>query len=167
MDQDREHAASAGPPRSAEPDPRDRRIDELARAYSSLLEDNKAFRVRLEREKERVIEAERFSIATVLLEALDAIERALAAAGDAPGPLADGVRLTRDLLGKHVVALGAERLSLVGAPFDPHLAEAVDTSPVSDPSRDQIVIEEVWPGYRLGSRILRPARVRVGKAVSA
>jgi molecular chaperone GrpE len=165
MEENREEAGGARA--TSQPDARDRRIDELARAYSALLEDNKAFRARLEREKDRVIEAERFASAQVLLEAIDAVERALAAVRDAKGPLADGVRLTRDLLERHVLALGAERLSLVGSPFDPHLAEAIDTSPVSDPSRDQIVIEEVGPGYRLGSRILRPARVRVGKAVSA
>ena len=35
------------------------RIDALSRAYAALLEDNKAFRQRQERERARVIESER------------------------------------------------------------------------------------------------------------
>src|SRR5437870_4368768 len=53
------------------------RIDELSRAYAALVEDNKAFRNRLEREKDRVVEAERGRVILVLLEALDELERAL------------------------------------------------------------------------------------------
>src|SRR5512133_3839834 len=96
--------AGQGEP-AAEPDERDRkieaqaaRIDELTRAYASLVEDNKAFRARMEREKSRVVEAERASVAQALLEAADDLERALAAvtgAGDAGGEalrgLVDGV----------------------------------------------------------------------------
>src|SRR5262249_34193950 len=58
---------------------REARIDELTRAYAALVEDNKAFRARTEREKERVIAAERASVAEVLLGAADELERALAA----------------------------------------------------------------------------------------
>jgi molecular chaperone GrpE len=63
--------------------------------------------------------------------------------------------------------MGAERLSLVGQPFDPRLAEAVDLVPVGEADRDQIVVSEERPGYRIGDRVLRPARVRVGRFVRA
>src|SRR5512143_3172193 len=83
----------AAPAPAPGPDPRDARLaeqaarlDELARAYSALVDDNKAFRQRLEREKARVVEAERASVAQALLEAADDLERALAAvAGAADG----------------------------------------------------------------------------------
>ncbi len=154
------------------PDPRDAtiaqqagRIDELMRAYASLVEEGKAARVRLEREKARVLEAERAQVAQVLLEAVDELERALGAAGDAKGPLVDGVRLTLSSLAKKVQDLGAERIPLVGKRFDPVIAEAVDVVAVSDASQDETVVQEVRPGYRIGERILRPARVRVGRYV--
>ncbi|GEJ58389.1 nucleotide exchange factor GrpE [Anaeromyxobacter diazotrophicus] len=156
------------------PDPRDAtlaqqsaRIDELMRAYASLVEDGKAARVRLEREKTRVLEAERAQVAQVLLEAVDELERALGGAGDATGPLVDGVRLTLASLAKKVSELGAQRLSVVGQRYDPHLAEAVDVVPVGDRSQDDVVVQEVRAGYRIGERILRPARVRVGRFTQA
>ncbi len=150
------------------------RIDELSRAYAALVEDNKAFRQRLERERERVLEAERARLAQALLDSADELERAVAAippaAVHAGGPLATllaGVRLTLAGLERRIADLGATRLDLVGARFDPHLAEAVDLVPVGDPSQDEIVVEIARAGWRIGDRILRPARVRVGRVARA
>jgi molecular chaperone GrpE len=179
--------AAAGEPRAPEPAPgvegdaRDaelaaqaKRIDELTRAYAALLEDNKAFRQRLEREKARVVEAERASVAQALLEAADDLERALAAVsgsdesgGDALPNLAQGVRLSLGAIQRRIADLGAERLDVAGKPFDPHLAEAIDTVAVADESQDGRVLQEVRAGYRIGERILRPARVRVGRLARA
>lgn len=150
------------------------RIDELTRAYAALVEDNKAFRARMEREKERVVEAERERIAQALLDTADELERALTAVSGAAAPsegvlatLAEGVRLTLASLARRIAQLGAERLEVVGERFDPHVAEAVDAVPVADEAQDQMVLQEVRPGYRIGERILRPARVRVGRLARA
>lgn len=150
------------------------RIDELSRAYAALLEDNKAFRQRIEREKARVVEAERASVAQALLEAADDLERALAAVsgasergGEALAGLVDGVRLSLGALHKRIADIGAVRIAVAGQPFDPRVAEAVDTMPVSRAEQDGIVLQEVRPGYRIGDRILRPARVRVGRLAQA
>jgi len=150
------------------------RIDELTRAYAALVEDNKAFRQRLEREKARVVEAERASVAQALLEAADDLERALAAvtgAGESGGAalqnLVEGVRLSLGALHKRIADLGAQRISVVGLPFDPHVAEAVDIIAIGDAEQDGRVLQEVRTGYRIGERILRPARVRVGRLARA
>ena len=149
------------------------RVDELTRAYAALLEDNKGFRQRLEREKARVIEAERTGIAQALLEAADDLERALSAVSSsevesaAVRSLVDGVRLSLATLQKRIAELGAERMAVAGQPFDPRLAEAVDTVAVADAAQDGCVVQEVRAGYRIGERVLRPARVRVGKLARA
>jgi molecular chaperone GrpE len=156
------------------PDPRDAtiaqqagRIDEILRALAASVDEGRAARARLERQTARVLEAERAAVAGVLLEAVDELERALTAAGEATGPLVDGVRLTLSSLAKKVQELGAERIPLVGTRFDPVLAEAIDLVPVSDAAQDDKVVEEVRPGYRIGEKILRPARVRVGRFIQA
>lgn len=180
-----EPPVSGGPEEKAEgqpppADPREARfaeqaarIDELARAYAALVEDNKAFRQRLEREKARVVEAERVSVAQALLEAADDLERALGAvsAGDGGGEafrnLVEGVRLSFAALHKRIAGLGAQRIAVVGLPFDPHLAEAVDAVAVADAAQDGVVLQEVRAGWRIGDRVLRPARVRVGRLARA
>jgi molecular chaperone GrpE len=160
------------------PDDRDRRlgeqaarIDELSRAYAGLLDDNKAFRQRMEREKVRVIEAERASVAQALLEAADDLERALAAvSGSGEGELRallEGVRLSLGALHKRIADIGAVRISVAGQPFDPRVAEAVDTVAVASAEQDGLVVQEVRAGWRIGDRVLRPARVRVGRLARA
>jgi molecular chaperone GrpE len=173
----REGAAPAAAPVEDERDARlaaqAGRIEELSRAYAALVEDNKAFRLRLEREKARVLEAERTAIAQSLLEAADDLERALAVAGSAGGEggalasLVEGVRLSLSALHKRIVELGAERLAVAGQPFDPRFAEAVDTVAVADVAQDGLVLQEIRSGYRIGERVLRPARVRVGRLARA
>lgn len=150
------------------------RLDEITRAYAALVEDNKAYRQRLERERDRVLEAERVRLAQGLLEAADELERTVAAippaAVPAKGPLATllaGVRLALAVLERRIAELGATRLDLVGTRFDPRLAEAVDLVPVRDASQDEIVVEVVRAGWSIGERILRPARVRVGRVAEA
>ncbi len=170
----REEAPAGAEPGVPATDPRDAtlaqqasRLDELTRAYAALVDEGRAARARMEREKARVLEAERAQVAQVLLDAVDELERALAAAGGATGPVVDGVRLTLGSLAKKVQELGAERISTVGQRFDPRVAEAVDVVPVADAAQDETVVEETRPGYRIGERVLRPARVRVGRYVQA
>lgn len=176
---------NAPPPRATaaagEPDDRDRkvaeqalRIEELSRAYAALLDDNKGFRQRLEREKGRLVEAERASVAQALLETADDLERALAAVSgsadagsEALRSLVDGVRLSLGTLQKRIGEAGAVRFSVAGQTFDPRVAEAVDTVAVASAEQDGLVVQEIRPGYRIGERILRPARVRVGRLAQA
>ena len=143
--------------------------ENVALAYAALLEDNEAFRTRLEREKSRVVEAERASIAQALLESTDDLERALSAVASVDKDydqglrdLTRGVRLSLALLYKRIASLGAERIATTGRHFDPQLAEAVGTVNVSERSQHGIVIDEMRPGYRVGDRLLRAAQVRVG-----
>lgn len=150
------------------------RIDELMRACASLVEDNKAFRQRIEREKERVLEAEKGRLVQILLESLDGLELAYRASGQA-GPrgdpalrdLREGVRLTLATLEKRIGELGAARIEVAGQPFDPRTAEAIDLVPVAEGDRDGVVVDELRPGWRIGDKVLRPARVRVGRLARA
>lgn len=139
------------------------RIDEISRAYAALLEDNKAFRARLERERDRVVEAERARVAQALLEAADELELAVSAAPRADDPLHRGVKLVLSGLWRRIGELGAARLEVVDRPFDPQVAEAVDVVEVAEAARDGLVVAEVRAGWRVGDRVLRPARVRVGR----
>ena len=58
---------------------------------------------------------------------------------------------------------GLERIDAVGERFDPSLHEAVNIAPVTDPARHGLVLAQAEPGYRFGERLLRPAKVVVGK----
>ena len=48
------------------------------------------------------------------------------------------------------------------APFDPHVHEALLTQP-SDGAESGAVLEVVQRGYRVGDRVVRPAKVIVAE----
>ncbi|MBS2027470.1 MAG: nucleotide exchange factor GrpE [Deltaproteobacteria bacterium] len=142
---------------------KDKKLDEVLRAYAQAKNEHAEFRTRLQRERDRLIDMEKGRVALAFLEAADELDRAIAASGDDSSPLARGVRLTREAMGRQMAAMGITPLVLMGRPFDPNVSEAVDLVPVDDASRDGVVMAEVTKGYKLGEQLLRPARVRVGK----
>ena len=139
------------------------RINELARGLQDAVRERAAFQERISRENERRREVEKGEFALPVIEAIDALDLSLQV--DDGSALARGVRLIRDDLLAKLAARGIERLQLTGSPFNPHQAEAVDTELVPHPAQDGQVLSEVRGGYVLGGRVVRPARVRVGRYV--
>lgn len=118
---------------------------------------NKAADERAHREKANFIEA--------LLPVLDNLQRATEAteSGASAQDVVEGVRRTATSFENALVAAGVEPLVSVGEQFDPELHDAVETAEV-EPEDEGKVIEEYARGYRIGDRLLRPARVKVGRA---
>jgi molecular chaperone GrpE len=118
---------------------------------------NKAADERAHREKANFI--------TALLPVLDNLQRATEAteSGASAEDVAEGVRRTASSFENALVAAGVEPLESVGEQFDPELHDAVETAAV-EPEDEGKVIEEYARGYRMGDRLLRPARVKVGRA---
>ena len=94
-----------------------------------------------------------------LLPVLDDLERALAAAEEhEEAKLEEGVRLVHRELADALAREGLAEIETNGV-FDPHVHEALLSQP-SDQDEGS-VLEVVQRGYRLGDRVLRPARVVV------
>jgi len=138
-----------------------RRVDELARGIQDVMRDRDDFKQRIQRERERMLEVEKGQVAQSLIEAIDELDLSLAA--DDGSPFAQGVRLIRDKLVQKLAANGIERLPLVGRPYDPNAAEAVDIELVSSPAQNDRVLAEQRPAYALRGRVIRPGRVKVGR----
>ena len=75
---------------------------------------------------------------------------------------ADGIGLIQRKLEALLEAEGVEVIPAEGVAFDPALHEAVTYEPSNDHQEGEI-IEVIQQGYRLGERVLRPARVRVAR----
>lgn len=120
---------------------------------------NKAADERARREKADFIAA--------LVPVLDNLQRAMAAA-EAGGSLevvAEGVRGTAASFEKALAAAGVEPIIALGEQFDPELHEAVETVAV-EPEDEGRVVAQYAPGYKMGERLLRPARVKVGRSAA-
>ncbi|MGE5272235.1 MAG: nucleotide exchange factor GrpE [Verrucomicrobiota bacterium] len=137
---------------------RDEYLDSLRRLKAEF--DN--FRRRTE--SERAAQAARASEALVkdLLPVLDDLERALVAAEEhEEAQLEDGVRLVHRALADVLARTGLAEIETDGA-FDPHVHEALLTQPADD-TEPGSVVQVLQKGYRLGDRVLRPARVVVAE----
>jgi molecular chaperone GrpE len=142
-----------------------KRVDELARAYQSVVQDREDFKVRLTRERERMLDVEKGTVALGLVEAIDELDLCLRASAQDASPLAKGVALIRDNMLSRLTSAGVERFDPVGKSFDPNEAEAADMEITAEPDQDQQVTAELRAGYRLKGRVIRPARVKVAKYV--
>ena len=99
-----------------------------------------------------------------LLPVLDNLERATEAAeaGSPTEVIAEGVRRTASSFENALAAAGVEPIDAVAETFDPELHDAVETAEAA-PEDEGKVIAQYTRGYKIGDRLLRPARVKVGR----
>jgi molecular chaperone GrpE len=120
------------------------------------------FRKRQRRLAEERVVADRERLLRSFLRVADDLERALTADGVDAESLRQGVDLTYQSLMRLLDQEGAEPIEAAGQPFDPAWHEAVGAVPhVRAGAAPDTVVEVVEAGYRLGDRLLRPARVIV------
>jgi molecular chaperone GrpE len=56
---------------------------------------------------------------------------------------------------------GIEKINQVGVAFDPNLHQSIESIPTSDQSKDHTMEKILQAGYKMGDRIIRPARVNI------
>lgn len=136
------------------------RLSELAYARAEI--DN--VRKRAQRAADDRLSHNRRALLAKFLPVLDNLQRALAY-DDSEG-LRGGLDAT--LRGFEGILAGESIVTVdtVGKPFDPHVAEAISTRETTEYD-DDVVIEEVQRGYRMGDDLLRPAMVIVAKRIDS
>ena len=137
---------------------RDRYLDQLQRVTADF--DN--FRKRAARDYESLASRAAERLVTALLPVLDDLGRALEAAEEhEEAKLEEGVRLVHRQLADTLRREGLEEVPTDGM-FDPHVHEALLAQPAEGRESGEI-LDVVQKGYRLGDRVLRPARVVVAE----
>jgi molecular chaperone GrpE len=129
------------------------RLDDLKRLQADYVN----YRRRVERDRDAVRES---AVALVLLELLPVLDD-IGRARD-HGDLTGGFRSVAETLEATVTKLGLERYGEPGDAFDPTVHEAL-MHEYSDEVDVPTCTHILMPGYRFGTRILRPARVAVAE----
>jgi molecular chaperone GrpE len=120
-------------------------------------------RQRLNRSADERAAGEKAKFISSLLPALDDLNRAIEAENAPREAILEGIRSITTSFQAALTNAGVEPISSVGEQFDPELHEAVDTEETGG-EMDGKVIAEYSRGFRMGDRLLRPARVKVGRA---
>lgn len=136
-------------------------------AKSDLEKETAEMRSRLMKTLEDRGKQAQFNFLTTLLPVLDNLNLAVAASETDPSVehLRDGVIGTARSFERALIDVGVEPIVSIGAAFDPEQHEAVDMMPV-DAGDDGKITAEYSRGYRFGDKLLRPARVQVGRGVA-
>jgi molecular chaperone GrpE len=138
---------------------RDEAIDRWKRAAADF--DN--FRKRAARERDEYVTLANERLVKELLPILDDLERALAAVGEhEEATVEEGVRLVHRSLASLLQRNGVDEISTEGQ-FDPHVHEALLSQPSE--AEEGSVIDVVQKGYKLGDRVVRPARVVIAAPI--
>ncbi len=147
---------------AAEALPAEERAPAPDESYLRLAADFDNYRKRVAREQVELTRRANERLLNELLPVLDDLERALEAAAEhEEAKLAEGVRLVhRSLLGL-VERHGLSEIETEGA-FDPHVHEALLAQP-AEGAEEGSVLQVLQKGYRLGDKVLRPARVIVAE----
>ena len=137
--------------------------------YLRLLAEMENTRKRLQKEKQ---EMSRFAIENVIAEFLSPMDNLGNALKYTQGMSEETLNWARgfgmileqfkDVLSQN----GVSPFESQGKPFDPYLHEAVEVQELED-CVDGTVLQEFVTGYKSGTRIVRPARVKVAKKIQA
>jgi molecular chaperone GrpE len=136
--------------------------DEYLELAQRIQADFENYRKRAAREQERLIAHAHERLVRELLPILDDLERTLEAAErHEEAKLVEGVKLVEQSLRRALAKEGLAEIEAEGA-FDPHVHEALLTKP-GDGAEAGTVLEVVQRGYRVGDRVVRPAKVIVAE----
>ena len=149
----------------SELDKKDKILKEYIESYKGMKKENEDFRNRLKKDMELRLESARMDFIKNFIEVFDNLNRALDAAEDSKNIVAliDGVRMIQSQFFTKLKKDGIVEIDPIGKPFDPRTQEAVETVEVGEKEKDNIVLSQCEKGYLMGERLLRPAKVRVGR----
>jgi len=111
-------------------------------------------------------EAIKFANAGLILELLPVVDNFQSAYSTLPAELEDdnwaqGIGFIKQQLEKLLEDNKVVVIKAVGEKFDPNFHEAVEQ--VAAKEKEGMVVEEVLRGYKLGDKVIRPAKVKVAK----
>ncbi|MEV6105412.1 nucleotide exchange factor GrpE [Streptomyces sp. NPDC051940] len=149
--------AGATPAATARMDQVTKALDERTRDLQRLQAEYQNYRRRVERDRIAVKEVAVANLLTELLPVLDDVGRARD-----HGELVGGFKSVAESLETVVAKMGLMQFGKEGEPFDPLVHEALMHS-YSPDVEETTCVQILQPGYRIGERTIRPARVAVAE----
>jgi molecular chaperone GrpE len=143
--------------------------DRLLRTHvAATRQEQEELRRRLERDLEQRLQLATGDVLADFLPVLDNLERALQSAeqGARGEALFEGINLVRSQFLTVLGRYGLHPLNRLGQVFDPSLDEAIATVEISDSAQHNLVLQEWQKGYTLHEKVLRPAKVAVGRMLA-
>ena len=149
-----------------EAEEKDKRLREYIAAYKAKTAETDEIRQRLQRENDGKLDQVKAKLFSQLVPILDNLKRASGAAkssGDYES-LKQGLDMTIVQFSKELEDNGVQAIQAVGRKFNPSTDEACMTVVAENSEQEDVVIEELEPGYMFKDKLLKPVKVKVAKA---
>lgn len=140
-------------------------IQELKDKYLRQVAEFDNYRKRSAREKVELIQTAGKDIITDMLDILDDIKRAQQqmVVNDDMAGMKEGVHLIFNKFSNNLIAKGVKPMDTLHQPFNPDIHEAITEIPAPSEDLKGKVVDVLQEGYYLNDKIIRFAKVIVGK----
>ena len=144
---------------------KDKRLREYISAYKDKNAENDEFRGRLQKENETRLDQFKAILFARLIPILDNLNRAAQSASQTKdlNSLQEGIDLVISQFIRELKDNGVEPITSVGQKFDPKAHEVFLTVETEDATQDEMVIEELEPGYKFKEKLIKAAKVKIAK----
>jgi len=140
-------------------------LEEAKDKYLRLVAEFDNFRRRNAKERMELVQTAGKEIIQSLLVVLDDTDRAAKQleTSENLATIKEGVMLVFNKLRATMQAKGLKKMESINQPFDADLHEAITEIPAAGPDGVGKIMDEVEPGYYLNDKLIRHAKVIVGK----
>ncbi len=135
-----------------------KQVEDNKNKYLRALADYQNLENRVRGERVSLITSANFNLILKLLPFLDNLDKAEVFIKD------EGLKMAKDHLFQTLKEFGVEEIDVLNKLFDPMTSEAID---IVKGDKDDMVVEVLRKGYRMGEKILRVAQVKVSKNIKS
>lgn len=140
-------------------------LEEAKDKYLRLAAEFDNYKRRTAKERMELLQTAGKDVIQELLPVLDDMDRAEAMSQNSNDPqaLREGFELVLNKLRNTLNRMGLSRMEAHNTPFDADLHEAITEIPAASPEQQGAVMDVIEPGYYLNDKLIRHAKVVVGK----
>jgi molecular chaperone GrpE len=142
---------------------KDKRLREYIAAYKEKSGEDDDFRKRLEKDNDVRLDQFKANLFARLVPILDNLNRATQTTSSNKDidTLHQGVEMVSKQFARELKNNGVEAIGTQNRKFNPQTDEVVMTEETDDPERDNMIVEELEPGYIFKEKLIKAARVKV------
>ena len=150
-----------------EAEEKDKRLREYIAAYKEKSGENDDFRKRLEKDNDIRLDQFKANLFSRLIPILDNLNRAIQTTRSSKDleALQQGVEMVAKQYARELKNNGVEPINTQNRKFDPKTDEVVMTEDTTDPEQDNMIVEELEPGYIFKEKLIKAAKVKVAHLI--
>ena len=146
-----------------EAEEKDKKLKDYIAAYKEKTAEDDGFRKRLEKDNDVRLDQFKANLFSRLVPILDNLNRALQAAKDNPDfdGLNQGVEMVSKQFSRELKNNDVEIINTQNRKFNPKTDEIFLTEETNDPEMDNMIVQELEPGYIFKEKLIKAAKVKV------